>query len=284
MINLEPLDPIDYLMIGHITHDLTPTGVVLGGTAAYSALTARALGLRVGIVSAFGENVEFPELEGIPIVALRDTHTTTFENIPTPQRRIQIIHQVAPNLDISLVPEEWRSTPIVHLGPVAREIDPNLIRSFPNSLICLTPQGWMREWDASGKVHFSEWPEASYVLSNSTITIISVADVPNESYIEEFTQHAHVLAVTEGPQGVRIYWNGDLRRFNSPQRDEVDATGAGDIFATTFFARYYQTRDPWEAARYATYLASSSVTRKGLQGIPTQGEIQAGLIHIVDNR
>ena len=61
---------------------------------------------------------------------------------------------------------------------------------------------------------------------------------------------------------------------------EVDATGAGDIFATAFFARLYATRDPWEAARFATHLAAFSVTRSGLDSIPTQEEIQECLIEV----
>jgi len=55
---------------------------------------------------------------------------------------------------------------------------------------------------------------------------------------------------------------------------ELDTTGAGDVFAAAFFFRLYTTRDPWEAARFATQLASISVSRPGLQGIPTQEEIQ----------
>jgi hypothetical protein len=44
MSNLIAMEPVDYLVIGHVAHDLTPEGWRLGGTAAYSALTARALG------------------------------------------------------------------------------------------------------------------------------------------------------------------------------------------------------------------------------------------------
>ena len=43
---LLPVEPIDYLIIGHISQDITPSGIQLGGTAAYAALTARACGLR----------------------------------------------------------------------------------------------------------------------------------------------------------------------------------------------------------------------------------------------
>ena len=47
MLNPVTLEPVDYLVIGHVAHDLIPDGWRLGGTAAYSALTAHALGLRV---------------------------------------------------------------------------------------------------------------------------------------------------------------------------------------------------------------------------------------------
>ena len=54
MYQLSPIEPVDYLIIGHITRDLTPDGPHLGGTVTYSALMAQALGLRVGIVTSRG--------------------------------------------------------------------------------------------------------------------------------------------------------------------------------------------------------------------------------------
>ena len=40
------IEPIDYLMIGHITRDETPEGPRLGGTSTFSSLMAKALGLK----------------------------------------------------------------------------------------------------------------------------------------------------------------------------------------------------------------------------------------------
>ena len=78
-----------------------------------------------------------------------------------------------------------------------------------------------------------------------------------------------------------LYWHGDRRHFPAPKMDEVDSTGAGDIYAAAFFTRMYTTRDPWEAARFATQFAAYSVTRPGLAGIPTQSEIQACLMEVL---
>ncbi len=89
-----------------------------------------------------------------------------------------------------------------------------------------------------------------------------------------------VLAVTEAEAGAVLYWNGDRRRFRAPAIKEVDATGAGDIFATSFFVRLLETHDPWEAARFATQLSARSVMRVGLEGIPTQQEIDECLMEV----
>lgn len=276
-------EPIDYLVIGHITQDLTPQGPVLGGTASFASLTAKALGLRVGIVTSMAPGVSLDNLAGIQIKAFPSEFSSTFENIYTPQGRIQHIYHVAANLDISMVPEAWRNAPIVHLGPVAQEVEPNLVRSFPNSFIGLTPQGWLRTWDKSNKIHPCEWPEASFVLGHASAAVLSIEDIQgDEKRIEEMAASIRILVVTEGAAGCRLFWNGDLRRFSPPRKEEVDPVGAGDIFATAFFSRLHANRDPWDATRFATYLAANSVTRRGLQGVPTPQEVEFYSVEVID--
>ncbi|MCL4560809.1 MAG: PfkB family carbohydrate kinase [Chloroflexi bacterium] len=278
---MPPVEPVDYLVIGHLTKDMAPEGAHIGGTAAYASLTARALGLRVGVVTACASDVSTVPLDGVQIAALSSDVTTTFENVYTPKGRIQHLYSVAPSLDYYLVPELWRNTPIVHLGPVAREVDLNLVRSFPDSFLGLTPQGWLRDWDAQRKVISSEWPEARYVLEKANAAVISIEDVDyDEDRIDEMAYSCHILVVTEAAAGARVYWNGDIRRFRPPIVEEIDPVGAGDVFAAAFFYRLHSTRDPWEAARFATQLAAISVTRRGLEGVPTQEEVQASMIEV----
>jgi sugar/nucleoside kinase (ribokinase family) len=279
--SLTPLEPIDYLVIGHLSRDLTPSGPRLGGTAAYAGLTAVALGLRVGVVTSWGNEIPLGPMRQIPIINLPSEASTTFENIYTPEGRIQYLHSVAASLGANLIPEPWRNASIVHLGPLCQEVEPGLVRVFPASLIGVTPQGYLRAWDGTDRVHPTEWPEATFVLQRVGAAVISVDDVDNdEGRIEEMAASCRVLAVTEADLGSRLFWNGDVRRFRPPNLHEVDATGAGDIYAAAFFTRLYTTRDPWEAARFATHLAAFSVARTGLDSIPTQEEIQECLIEV----
>lgn len=282
MSSLAPLQPVDYLIVGHIACDITPQGLRLGGTAAYSALTARALGLRVGIVTAFGEEIPLNLPDGIQVRNVAAERSTTFENVYSPEGRLQFVHHVAPDLAPAHVPDAWRRAPILHVGPIAGEARSLVEGGFDGSILALTPQGWMRSWDGGGRVHPAAWAEAEAMLPRAGAVVLSVEDVGgDEGQIEMMASMARILAVTEGPAGSRLYWNGDLRRFRALPHEEVDATGAGDIFAAAFFWRLYATRDPWAAARFATHLASYSVLRRGLESIPTREEIQACLVEVL---
>ncbi len=281
MLKRQHLAPIDYLLIGHLTRDLTPQGYRVGGTVAYAALTARRLGQRVGIVTSYADDFYAPVLEDIPVVTLPAEHSTTFENTETPQGRRQYVLARAQPLDYPHIPETWMSTPLVHLAPVAQEVSPNLVRYFPDSFIGITPQGWLREWRADGLVRAGEWPEARFVLGNASAAVFSVEDIDgDESRIEELVHACPVIVVTEGAEGARVYWHGDVRRFRPPAVEVVDTTGAGDIFAAAFFIRLQHTQDPWEAARFATRLAAFSVTRRGLASIPTPQEIEHTAVEV----
>lgn len=282
MPDLVPLEPVDYLVIGHVARDLTPKGPQLGGTVAYSALTARALGLRVGVVTAAGSDVSLESLDGIPVVSIESNSSTTYENIYSEQGRVQYVRAQASRIDLDRVPVPWRTAPIIHIGPIANEVDSVLPDGFSPTLLGLTPQGWMRQWDSDGLVSACEWTGFESALARAGAVVLSREDVDNDDLlIEHMAQQTKILVVTEGAAGAVLYWHGDRRRFRAPAFREVDATGAGDIFATAFFVRLLNTRDPWEATRFATLLASHSVERVGLDGIPTPLEIEQCIMVVI---
>jgi hypothetical protein len=276
-----PAIPLDYLLIGHVTQDVTPLGLVLGGTVSYAAMTVAALGLKVGIITVAPDEVDLSALAPFPIHRIPSQEATTYENIQTPKGRIQYLHKRAPTITPELIPQSWRSPSIVHFAPVALEIDPALLDIFPDSFRCITPQGFMRTVDQKKRVQYCDWEEAETMLLKTAAAVISVEDVQfDEETIQCLQKFANILAVTEGKQGARVYWKSDMRHFNAPQVTVVDPTGAGDIFAAVFFARLFATQDAWLAGAQAVQLASLSVTRLGVAGMPTAQEIQAALLEI----
>ena len=69
---------VNYLIIGHVSKDLTADGPTLGGTATYSSLTAQALGKRAAIVTSAGPDLDLYPLSKVSIhmVPLQDSTNT----------------------------------------------------------------------------------------------------------------------------------------------------------------------------------------------------------------
>lgn len=266
----------DYLVIGHVTRDRRPAGGVTGGgTAAYAALTARALGGRVGVVTSTGEDLHPADvLPGIEILHIPAPVTTTFENRYTSTGRVQMIRHVAAPLIPAVIPSTWRQTAIVHIGPVAQECDPELIALFPDAFVGLTPQGWMRGWDRQGTIHPVPWEHAERWLPHTDAVVLSEEDVRADPLcITRWAGHVPALAVTRGAEGCTVYGDGAPTEMPGFPAGEVDPTGAGDVFAAAFFHGLQRGWSAVQAARRANCLAAGSVTRAGLSAIPTAQEI-----------
>ncbi len=264
-----------YLAIGHVCQDLLPGDWMFGGAATYSSRAAHALGCSVQVATSVAPDLDLtPALSGIEVLRLSADHTTTFENTYTSAGRQQRIHAVAARLapDCFSVP----FTPdIVHLAPIAQEVDLAWLDRFPGALVGVTPQGWMRHWDAQGLVSPIGWAQAAEVLSRADVTIVSMEDVAHdEELLAGWAQLARLLVVTHGASGCMIMTRTRAIHVPTIQVETVDATGAGDIFAACFLVHFKQTGDPVVAARFANCLASRSITRRGLDSIPTQAEIE----------
>lgn len=274
MLKFPGLEPVDYLVIGHITQDLTAAGPQIGGSAYYAGRTAQAFGLRVGVVTAWGEESGAEHLEGIAVANQALERSTTFQNIYSLEGRAQNLHHRAPALDYYHIPELWRQTPLVHLGPVAQEVSANIVRYFPEALLGVTPQGWLRRWDEDGRIRTEPWPEGRHTLRQVSAVVVSSEDLGEDiTALEAMAEAAPILVVTLGADGATLYLDGEEVHLPASPVQEVDPTGAGDIFAAAFFIQLNAGHEPLEAAQLANRVAGDSVTRRGLFGAPTKDTI-----------
>jgi sugar/nucleoside kinase (ribokinase family) len=260
------MERVDYLVVGHVSCDLTPEGSLVGGTVAYSGRTAHALGCDTAVLTSAAPDCDLAEaLPHLQTHAVPAPNTTSFENIYTREGRRQKIHSIAQKLKPEHVPEEWQRARIVHLAPIANEVAPEMIHLFSNSLVGLTPQGWLRRWDEHGRVYPREWPEAPAVLPLAAAVVLSQEDVVDETMLAQYRQWTRLLVLTQGADGCTIFLDDERRHFAAPPVPEAEVTGAGDIFAAAFLVRLRQTAgNPWEAARFANEIASHSVLENGL--------------------
>ncbi len=267
---------LSYLIIGHVTKDLLPDGgFTVGGTVTYAGRTALALGNRVAVVTGAAPDFDMDTvLDGCEVLRVPSETTTTFKNVYTPSGREQFLYATTAFLGPAAVPPRWRQPDIVHLAPLTSGCDYALADAFPGALVGATPQGWMRAWDHTGRVRVSAWPDADKLLPRLDAAVISQADVDDDqAAIARMVRLTPILVVTLGPEGCLVYVEGREQHVPVTPRDEVDPTGAGDIFAAAFFTRLRQSDDPVAAARFANDIAALSVARAGWAGTPTPEEI-----------
>ena len=112
-------------------------------------LGAVELGWRVGVLTRgnFGttiDGIEIPSLEPyaneLNIICQDAERPTMFVNRYTAGRRVQDLPSWAGPIDLRGLPPHWRNARIVHLGPIAQEIDPKQTGALTPTFFGATPR------------------------------------------------------------------------------------------------------------------------------------------------
>ena len=101
--------------------------------------------------------------------------------------------------------------------------------------------------------------------------VVSEADVPSIR-VQVWTETFPIVVTTRGRHGARMYADGRLLDVPPVTASEVDATGAGDVWAAAFAIRMVETDDVTLAANFASAAAAMSVEHRGMRGIPTRDQ------------
>jgi 1D-myo-inositol 3-kinase len=266
----------DFIVVGGVAVDIAPGGWRLGGTVTFAAVQAHRLGASVGVVTTAGDDVglqrEFPFAD---IIQRASAKSTTFENHYEDGRRSQRVHAVASPITLPDVPDDWLRSDIALIGPVLSEVPPEVPRRFSReTLVGVSPQGWLRSVDDSGGVIRSSYAGAAFWRGADAIF---VSDEDLIGGRDDAAQWANVpiVVMTEAYRGAQVHADGAWRRIGAFPADEVDPTGAGDTLATAFLIRFRETGDLSESLRFGAAAASLSIAGAGADAIATRAEIEA---------
>lgn len=272
--------PVPYLVVGHITVDLTPFGREWGGTALFGAVTAARLGAQVHVLTSMPEAASAGVLPpGVEVKNVPSPVWSTFRHEFVNGVREQYISDIAVALRTEHVPDRWRDLPLVHFGPLAQEIDHELLLSFAGSLRGASVQGWLRDWGADGHVRPVSAEKMLAWAPPIEVSFLSEEDIGDQREIINLYRKAHrVVVLTDGSHGATVFEGATSTRIPAFPVREVDANGAGDVFSAAFLIRYYETSDALASARFAAVVASFHVEYHGTEGIPTREQAEQRLL------
>jgi sugar/nucleoside kinase (ribokinase family) len=269
-----------FLAVGHVTWDGRGAQQVLGGTASYAALTALRLGWEAALLTAAGPDFEpLRELPGISVFVEGCAATTRFVNQYDERgERTQTLVARAADVELLPLPDAWRRPDALLLGPVAGELGPGFSAALDAGLVGATAQGWLRAFESDGVVVPREWQRPERDLQGVHVLFLSEKDLPDaEAAARRLGEHVPIVALTRGWRGLTLLCGSERYEVPGLPREEVDPTGAGDVFAAAFLLRYHESQDPREAAAFACCAASCAVEAVGPGGLGDRAEVERRL-------
>jgi sugar/nucleoside kinase (ribokinase family) len=269
----------DFVAVGHLTLDRFGSAERPGGAALYAAVTAQRLGLSAGILASHAADYPLERLPfAIEVVSVPSDSSTVFEHAQDGPTRTLRVSSVAERLAAADVPEDWRDASLVLLAPVFDEVDPGIAAVFADATLGGAAQGWLRTLGAEGAVQQRSWSIPAFLLARLQALFLSTEDMQGqEAAVVEAFQRVPVGAVTAGSAGALLYVNGERYEIRPHRVREVDATGAGDVFAATFLVEYARHGDAWMAAESAACAAALSVQGESWTAVPDRKALTSAL-------
>jgi len=268
------------LTLGHITCDELADGERPGGAVTYSALAASRLGWTAGVVTSAASDVDpARDLPGVTTFLAPSERTTRFRNTYTDGERTQHLLARAEPVDAALAPAAWRSPEALLLAPVAGELPPRTALAFEAGVVGACAQGWLRDVSPdTGLVTPARWRDPEGDLAGVDVIFLSEADLGGSAeHARDLLEQVPLVLLTRGRRGAELLSRDGDRSVPTLPTEEVDPTGAGDVFAAAFLIAWAETRDAARAAAFACCAAACVVEAPGTEGLGDRAEVERRL-------
>lgn len=257
-----------------------------GGALLHAALGASVWGTKVGLVSIVGS--DYPR-EALQIMADRGVSLEGLRHLETPGVRVWLLYEngarrMIPRLgrpsheDVSPlpahVPKLYRDAPAFHVAPMPLSRQRAMVEAFGHGdrLVSLDP---CEPLSLETLTVFQECSNHTDVvfLSDDEIDIPSRAEAL-ASLVRGRTRY---VLHKRGREGGTVYLAGSrTRTWSACPANEIDPTGAGDVFAAAFMASLANGTSLEDALSRAAASASRAVEGIGSESIrdSTQSDLE----------
>jgi len=274
-----------FLSIGNIDRAVNKTEFgekIAYGGGTYTGITANELGWDTTILTKGNEQLSewLIELEdlGIRVIMQPDDSITSFYNDYTSGIRVQKLVSKTGKIIFDL--EE--KFDVIHIAPLFHEVDLALVKKAKNKckLLSLDVQGLVRE-EKNGIVEGvfledrKEWFNEVDILKvgEEEIKYVSEKETPEEICKDLKSLGPKIVTLTFGKKGSVVFGK---KFYNIPTIavKEVDPTGAGDVYATAFVIKYFETKDERDAGFFAAAASSFVVEDFGARNIQSREKVE----------
>ena len=274
----------DICVIGHITRDIIRMGrttkATPGGTAYYTSIALRRLGLKVAVVTKVAQldrAALLRDLKGerVEVFCKESKSSSIFENeygeedLDTRLQRIRSIGNPFSRKDV----EKIMAT-LFHVGPLtSRDIPVDLLGQLAirKKIVSLDVQGMLRPARV-GAVSEEDWPEKRKGLACVDILkadekealVLSEEKVVERAAAALASLGPKEVIVTMGSHGSLVYAEEALHRIPCycPKKTK-DPTGCGDTYIAGYLYQRLKGTAPEMAGRFAAAMATLKLEHSG---------------------
>lgn len=247
----------------------------VGGPPSYAGLLCSRFGFDVTALTRIGtdfpdEQVVWLARNGLQLRAVdrsKTMKTTRFKLIVKGDDRALYLTERCEDLSLDQVPDEHFNASLV--SPLAHEITGPVFEEIrKRSDFCfLDPQGYVRSFDASGRVYITPWSDPAVLESVDALKMdlaeceaVTGKESPQEALTKLASKHMRKAVITRGGEPAFVLDGTRISKVEVPSVKVVDTTGAGDIFAGALVTCYLRSRDFLWSCCFGIAASSLSLT------------------------
>lgn len=268
-----------FLVVGNITKDIIRTKneekYEFGGNASYSSIAAVKLDCETHVLSRGNDElVEWIKVlknHGINVELQESENITCFVNDYTEGGRKQYVLSDAGKINY----KSFGKFDIIFLGPVFNEISLDCIKKARKDckILSLDAQGFVRTLKGKEVVK-KFWDDREEFLKYVDLLKVGMDEISSVSKERDYEKVCEELRsfgikaveLTLGENG-SIISGEEINEIPAYKTTLVDKTGSGDVFATAFAIRYFETKNEVESGLFASAAASFVVEDFGTKNI-----------------
>ncbi len=229
----------------------------IGGPPCYAGLLCARFGFDVMPLTKVGpdfpdEQIVWLARNGLQLRAMDRSSakkTTRFKLVIKGSERVLYLVERCEDLTVEQVPDKQFNASLI--SPLAHEISIQVFEEVrKRSDFCfLDPQGFVRMFDASGRVVVDSWNDDK-VLGNVDALKMDLEEANaltgttnGKAALVKLSKKVRKAVVTRGSDPALVLEGNKISQVEVPKVKDLDSTGAGDIFAGALISCFLRSRD-----------------------------------------